>query len=150
MLPTRKDGFYRKSRNLFKIKLVVQLKNAFHNKEEFSKESVFSFFLSVVSVLIQTLVVLWHFDNGRDLVLPISIFQQCQIFLSKQTNKKFSWLNVNCFGIFISRKKYLHKHCPEYFLSKTYQRYLLLLKVFDSLCSCVTWLNISPLCFKYL
>lgn len=55
--PTRKDGFYHKSRNLFKIKLVVQLKNAFHNKEDFSEESVFSFFLSVVSVLIQTLVV---------------------------------------------------------------------------------------------
>lgn len=69
--------------------MLVQLKNEFHNKEDFSKESVFSFFLSVVSVLIQALVMHWHFGKGRDLVPPVSIFQLCQIFLSKQT-KKFS------------------------------------------------------------
>lgn len=57
MLPTRKDELYHKSRNLFKTKLVVQLKNEFQDKGDLSKESIFSFFSSVVSVLIQTLVV---------------------------------------------------------------------------------------------
>ena len=57
MLPTRKDVLYHKSKNLPEIKLLVQMKSEFRNKEDLSKEFICSFFFSSKGVLIQTSVV---------------------------------------------------------------------------------------------
>lgn len=150
MLPTRKDGLYQKSRNLFKIKWVVQLKNEFNKKEDFSR--VCFQLLLICSKCSHTgpsssLTVWWRGRSGSS-----NINFSAMSDLSKQTNKqKILLLNVNCFGIFISKGRYLHKHCPEYLLSRRFffnliKRYLLLLEVLDSLCYCVTLGSTSTLC----